>query len=125
VRDEATTGDIEGMAVADGILTAVGGRTSHAAVVARQLGKVCLVGCAELRFTAGMQGATIGDQRINAGDWISLDGTDGAIYAGRAQYTQERPQELFSEWERWSRVAAEQTFNEAAEETTERAKLLA
>lgn len=125
VRDEATTGDIEGMAVADGILTAVGGRTSHAAVVARQLGKVCLVGCAGLRFAAGMQGATISDQRINAGDWISLDGADGAIYAGRAQYIQERPQELFSEWERWSRVAAEQQPSEVAEETTERAKVLA
>lgn len=125
VRDEATTGDIEGMAVADGILTALGGRTSHAAVVARQLGKVCLVGCTELRLDPERQAASIGDQRINAGDWISLDGADGVIYAGRAQYTQQRPQDLMAEWERWGRVVDEQMSRGAAAEDTERAKLLA
>jgi pyruvate,orthophosphate dikinase len=106
VRDEATTADIDGMAVAQGILTAVGGRTSHAAVVARQLGSVCLVGCAALRFDTQGGSARIGEHAIQAGDWLSLDGSDGAIYAGRAQYSEEPPQDLLAEVAGWRREAA-------------------
>lgn len=114
VRDEATTGDIEGMAAASGILTATGGRTSHAAVVARQLDKVCLVGCADLRLEPGGAAARIGEHRVLAGDWLSLDSGDGAIYAGRAQVTLERPQALLDEMARWRQAAAEKPAAAAA-----------
>lgn len=106
VRDEATTADIEGMAVAAGILTAVGGRTSHAAVVARQLGKVCLVGCTALRLAPDGQAARIGEHDLRAGDWLSLDGNDGAIYAGRAQVAPRRPEALLQEVARWREATA-------------------
>jgi pyruvate,orthophosphate dikinase len=89
IRPDATTEDVEAMHAAAGILTAAGGRTSHAAVVARQLDKVCLVDCRDLSFEQG--GARIGEHHLKSGDWLTLDGNDGAIYAGRAQFTAERP----------------------------------
>lgn len=107
VRDDATTEDIEGMAAAEGILTAVGGRTSHAAVVARQLAKVCLVGCSGVRVDSKGDAAWFGEHCVKAGDWLSLDGSDGAIYAGRAQYRLERPEALLAEVERWRQDAAQ------------------
>jgi pyruvate,orthophosphate dikinase len=99
VRAESNTSDIEGMVKAVGILTSAGGRTSHAAVVARQLDKVCLVGCADLQINA--RSALLGGHTINAGDWITLDGSDGSIYAGRGECIIEIPTELLAEVERW------------------------
>ncbi|HUA76025.1 MAG TPA: PEP/pyruvate-binding domain-containing protein, partial [Acetobacteraceae bacterium] len=72
VRHETSTDDVAGFAVAAGILTAVGGRTAHAAVVARGLGKVCLVGCRDLSIDEGRASGTIAGNRIAEGDWISL-----------------------------------------------------
>jgi len=89
IRPDATTDDIEAMHVAEGILTAAGGRTSHAAVVARQLDKVCLVDCRELRFD--QDGARLGEHRLRQGDWLTLDGNDGSIYVGQARFTVEKP----------------------------------
>jgi pyruvate,orthophosphate dikinase len=87
VRRETTTTDITGMAHAAGILTALGGRTSHAAVVARQLGKVCLVGCSALSFAP----LRIGGRDFAEGDWLTLDGNEGVVHAGRLEVVQERP----------------------------------
>jgi pyruvate, orthophosphate dikinase len=88
VRKETTPDDIHGMDVAKGILTAIGGKSSHAAVVARGMGRPCVVGAGELRideakksFTAVVGGKTI---TVKAGDFISLDGTTGDIYLGQA-----------------------------------------
>jgi pyruvate,orthophosphate dikinase len=85
IRRDTSTEDLVGFAAAEGILTAIGGRTSHAAVVARQMGKVCLVGCAALAIEADERGATIGGQTLRQGDWIALDGKSGAITLGRRE----------------------------------------
>jgi pyruvate,orthophosphate dikinase len=104
-RDTATT-DIEGMALAAGILTASGGRTSHAAVVARQLGKVCLVGCSSLDIDLGRRQCRIGETLFNEGDFISLDGNAGAVYAGRRASLTERPERALSAVAGWRVPAA-------------------
>ena len=83
VREETSADDIAGMAVAKGILTARGGRTSHAAVVARQMGVTCLVGCRDLRIDSGGGELTLRGRRIAEGEWLSLDGHNGHIYAGQ------------------------------------------
>jgi pyruvate, orthophosphate dikinase len=83
VREETSADDIAGMAVARGILTARGGRTSHAAVVARQMGITCLVGCRDLRITLDEKSLHVRDETIREGDWLSLDGVSGQIYAGQ------------------------------------------
>jgi pyruvate,orthophosphate dikinase len=92
VRRETTTADITGMANAAGILTALGGRTSHAAVVARQLGKVCLVGCAALLIDQERRICQIALGHFAEGDWLTLDGNTGDVYAGRLDVTLERPE---------------------------------
>jgi pyruvate,orthophosphate dikinase len=92
VRRETSTEDVAGFEVAGGILTAVGGRTAHAAVVARQLGKVCLVGCTDLVIADDGRGATIGGQAVGEGDWLSLDGESGEIYLGKRDIVREPPQ---------------------------------
>jgi len=101
VRRETTTADITGMANAAGILTALGGRTSHAAVVARQLGKVCLVGCAELSVDTGHRTCRIASQAFAEGDWLTLDGNSGAVYAGRLEVALERPETALATIARW------------------------
>jgi len=101
VRDDVSTSDIEGIASAAGILTRTGGRTSHAAVVARQLGKVCLVGCAALEIRSGQGQCRIGGQVFQKGDLLTLDGDGGGIYAGALPVTRERPEAELAEVARW------------------------
>lgn len=80
VRPDTSTDDIEALSKAGGLLTATGARTSHAAVVARQMGKVCLVGCEQLAIDADGRKARLGAQSFAEGDLIALDGNSGAIY---------------------------------------------
>lgn len=82
VRSDAETADIGALEHAAGLLTRNGARTSHAAVVARQLGKVCVVGCDALRIDLGARRLQIGDQRFDEGEAITLDGNTGGIHAG-------------------------------------------
>ncbi len=84
VRVETSPDDFHGMAVAQGILTARGGATSHAAVVARQIGKPCVAGCAELvvDYAAKSARSTETGAGFAEGDWISVDGSTGQVYAG-------------------------------------------
>ncbi len=84
VRIETSPDDFHGMAVAQGILTARGGATSHAAVVARQIGKPCVAGCAELVVDYGAKSARSTDSGVSfkEGDEISLDGATGTVYQG-------------------------------------------
>lgn len=107
VRRETSTADIAGIAAAQGILTASGGRTSHAAVVARQLGKVCLVGCTDLQIDPDRRTCTIGGRSLNEGDSISLDGNDGSIYAGALAVIEERPERELAKIASWGRGAKE------------------
>ena len=80
VRVETSPEDIEGMIVASGILTARGGMTSHAAVVARGMGKCCVSGASQLRIDEENKTFTVNGQTFKEGDWISLDGSTGKVY---------------------------------------------
>lgn len=80
VRTETSPEDIEGMVSANGILTARGGMTSHAAVVARGMGKCCVAGCSEIYVDEEDKYFKVGDQIFKEGDWISLDGNNGVVY---------------------------------------------
>jgi pyruvate,orthophosphate dikinase len=82
IRDETTPEDIEGMDLAKGILTARGGMTSHAAVVARGMGRPAVVGCSALVINEEKKTLTVGGKTYHEGDEVSLDGTSGKIYAG-------------------------------------------
>ncbi|MBF7096848.1 pyruvate, phosphate dikinase [Alkalibacter mobilis] len=82
VRKETSPEDIEGMNVAQGILTSRGGMTSHAAVVARGMGKCCVAGCEMVKVDEDSKIFAVGDIKINEGDFISLDGSTGKVYPG-------------------------------------------
>jgi pyruvate, orthophosphate dikinase len=82
VRWETTPDDIHGMIHAQGILTAHGGMTSHAAVVARGMGKPCIAGCDELKVDARAKKATIGERELSEGDVITIDGGSGEVIVG-------------------------------------------
>ena len=82
VRLETSPEDIEGMHAAEGILTARGGMTSHAAVVARGMGTACVAGCGDIKFAEDGKSFTLGGKTVKEGDYISLDGSTGKIYLG-------------------------------------------
>ncbi len=88
VRLETSPEDIEGMNVSEGILTARGGMTSHAAVVARGMGRCCISGCGDIKFNG--KSFTLGGVEFKEGDFISLDGATGKIYAGSIKTVEAR-----------------------------------
>ena len=104
IRGGTAAEDIEGIAAAEGILTASGCRTSHAAVVARQLGKVCVVGCEGLRIGTGGRDCTIGGQRFVLGDLLSIDGDTGAVFAGKVAVRRERPDAALAKIAEWRKA---------------------
>nr|WP_315468136.1 PEP/pyruvate-binding domain-containing protein [uncultured Undibacterium sp.] len=85
VRQDAETNDIAALDLAEGLLTQRGARTSHAAVVARQLGKICLVGCDQLHIDEATRTLYFGDQEFHEGDVITVDGNQGTVYAGAVE----------------------------------------
>ncbi|MGQ9369749.1 PEP/pyruvate-binding domain-containing protein [Azospirillum sp. ST 5-10] len=91
VRPDIATADIAGIAAAAGVLTAVGGRTSHAAVIARQLDKVCLVGCEGLSVDGEARTCTLWGRRFAEGDVLTLDADGGTVRAGAVSLVRERP----------------------------------
>ncbi len=101
IRPETSTADVAGFALSDGIVTAVGGRTAHAALVARQMGKPCIVGCTGLSVDAVRHNARLAGTAINEGDWLSIDGGSGAIYLGRGKVAVERPEAELAQIKRW------------------------
>ncbi len=82
VRAETSPDDIHGMSASQGILTATGGMTSHAAVVGRQMGKPAVVGCGALRIDEEERCFSAGNKRYGQGDWVSIDGSTGEVLAG-------------------------------------------
>jgi pyruvate,orthophosphate dikinase len=82
-RIETSPEDLRGMIEAEGILTARGGVSSHAALVARQMGKVCVCGCGELQIDYAKRTLTVKGQTFKEGEYISIDGTAGMVYAGK------------------------------------------
>lgn len=87
VRPETKPDDVHGMLAAQGILTSRGGRTSHAALVARQFGKPAVVGVSELKIDINKRHMRVNDITIKEGDWISIDGTAGEVYSGKIKTT--------------------------------------
>ena len=83
VRPETKPDDVHGMLAAQGIITSRGGRTSHAALVARQFGKPAVVGVSDLKIDMAKRQIEVGDTIIKEGDWLSIDGTLGEIYKGQ------------------------------------------
>ncbi len=83
VRIETSPEDIKGMETAEGILTQRGGMTSHAALVARQRGKVCVAGCSDIEVDYKARQMKIGQHVVKEGDWISIDGSTGTVYLGK------------------------------------------
>jgi pyruvate,orthophosphate dikinase len=82
VRPDTKPDDVHGMLASKGILTSRGGRTSHAALVARQFGKPAVVGVADMEIDLVTKEFTVGDMVVREGDWISVDGTQGLVFAG-------------------------------------------
>ncbi len=101
VRPDTSTADIPGFAIASGIVTAVGARTSHAALVARQMDKPCVVGCGELTIDAAAGRAMLGGKLIGEGDWMTIDGEGGKLFLGRLSTVVRRPDAELAEIASW------------------------
>lgn len=99
VRKETSPDDIAGMVASQGILTATGGRTSHAAVVARQMGKPCVSGVGDLEFVSG--GVSVKGKVYKAGDWLTIDGTSGKVYEGQVATKEPEISGDFSTFMKW------------------------
>ena len=106
VRRDAETSDIAALEAARGLLTQRGARTSHAAVVARQLGKVCLVGCADMQVDEAARTLRIGELSLHEGDILTLDGNEGHIYQGAISTVVEAPTDLLGRLDQLRQVVA-------------------
>jgi len=92
VRNETSPEDVHGMHVAEAILTAKGGMTSHAALVARGWGKCCIVGCGALNIEVAKKQMTVGGTVVKEGDWISMNGSQGKVFAGQVPVLPAQPE---------------------------------
>jgi pyruvate, orthophosphate dikinase len=101
VRPDTSTADVAGFSASAGILTTVGGRTAHAALVARHMGKPCVVGCAALRVDKENCQARLADAKIAEGDWVSIDGGSGEVFLGQRKIVTERPDVELHEIDSW------------------------
>ncbi|MCU1479368.1 MAG: pyruvate phosphate dikinase [Subtercola sp.] len=106
-RQVTSPTDLHGMIAADGIMTATGGATSHAAVVARALGKSCVVGCSDVVIDSTLKTLRVGDVVIREGDAISLDGATGEVFTGTLTLT--RPAAADKQLERLLKLASERS----------------
>mgnify|MGYP002630818235 CR=1 FL=1 len=111
VRKETSPEDLRGMKVANGILTAFGGASSHAALVSRQMGKTCVCGCSALNINYEAGTLTVGKTVLKEGDWISIDGFSGEVFEGKISTSASEVMEVLmgskpaSEAETYSRYA--------------------
>ena len=101
VRSDISPDDIAGLASAAGIVTARGGRTSHAAVVARQMGKACVVGCGALLIDIEKRCCSFGDHNLREGEALTVDSDSGRIYVGRVPVLIEKPLEALATIRTW------------------------
>lgn len=102
VRKETSPEDIEGMVKSNGILTSRGGMTSHAAVVARGMGKCCVAGAGDIQVDESTRQFFVDDRVFNEGDYISLNGSTGEVYAGVVETTEAHLTDNFKELMIWS-----------------------
>ena len=101
MRPDTSTADVAGFAVAAGIVTSVGARTAHAALVARQMGKPCIVGSSEMAVDVAAARALLGTTAISAGDWITIAGDTGKLYLGRLETVVTQPEAELAEVASW------------------------
>src|SRR5690606_38025834 len=102
VRLETSPEDIGGMDAAKGILTARGGKTSHAAVVARGMGKPCVTGAGEIKIDEENRQFTVGQHTVKEGDWITLDGSTGEVFLGQLALEQPEVTGDFAQIMEWA-----------------------
>ncbi len=102
VRNETSPEDIGGMDVAEGILTARGGMTSHAAVVARGMGKCCVAGCAAAQISEANKTLTFGTTVLKEGEWITLNGTAGEVIVGQVPMVEVQVEGYFGTLMEWA-----------------------
>ena len=119
VRLETSPEDIHGMHAAAGILTARGGMTSHAAVVARGMGRPCVSGASDVRFDESTGKVFIADQTLVEGDIITIDGGSGEVYAGRVETIQPKMSGAFAAIMSWADAARRMEVRTNAETPTE------
>jgi pyruvate,orthophosphate dikinase len=105
VRPDISTADIAGFRAAAGIVAATGGMTAHASLVARHMGKPCVVGCEGLSVEPAARRALFAGKVVEEGDWISIDGDTGAVFPGQREIVTERPAAELDEVERWRAAA--------------------
>jgi pyruvate,orthophosphate dikinase len=106
VKEMGTPDDIPRIAICAGILTARGARTSHAAVVARQMGKVCIVNCTDLEIDVPNHKCRLGGRELSEGDVITLDGDTGLVYLdhGKVEVVNEKPLALIDVVKSWGAI---------------------
>ena len=102
IRQETSPDDIEGMEVSKGILTARGGMTSHAAVVARGMGKPCVAGCEEIKVSEEKKQFEVNGKVIKEGEWISLDGATGRVILGKVETMEATVSGEFGVFMKWA-----------------------
>ncbi len=91
IREETSPEDVHGMHAAEAILTAKGGMTSHAALVARGWGKCCIVGCSAIHINKETKEVSVGDTVLKEGDWVTMNGTRGNLYQGKVNLIPSNP----------------------------------
>ena len=102
IRRDTSTEDLAGMIIAAGLLTGSGGRTSQAAVVARELGKPCVVGASDVDIDLKRRRVRIGEREFAEGDELSIDGASGRVFAGTVAVEEERPTDELAVVAGWS-----------------------
>ena len=102
VRDETNPDDVHGMLASQGVLTARGGKTSHAAVVARGFGIPCVAGAEAIKVNAEAKTVTVGDTVMHEGDTITMDGSTGRVYLGALKLIAPEVSGAFSELMAWA-----------------------
>ncbi len=105
MRPDTSTADVDGFALAAGIVTSVGARTAHAALVARQMGKPCIVGCNGMVVDVAADRAQLAGTTVSGSDWITIDGDSGNIYLGQRETTVTRPEAELAEITTWQAEA--------------------
>jgi pyruvate,orthophosphate dikinase len=108
MRPDTSTADVAGFAVASGIVTAVGARTAHAALVARQMGKPCIVGCSSMTIDIAADRTRLAGTTISGSDWITVDGDGGNVYLGQHEVVVTRPEAELAELASWQSPASDQ-----------------
>jgi pyruvate,orthophosphate dikinase len=106
--------DVAGFALAAGIVTSIAARNSHAALVARQMGKPCVVGCRELKIDPAAKRAQLGNATLAEGEWMTIEGDAGELYLGRCETIRTRPEAELAEIAAWQAQSRQHDRHAAA-----------